>query len=128
MLINTNFNIEYTLRTFIQVILLSLLLMACSSNNPPQGYQQTHQGSISGYAYDEYKLQLHKGDSLTANINIQQLEVIIFAPTNLTLTNQKPVEIKSEGEYILRVLMPRALARRNKEYQYQLSLTVTRHQ
>ncbi len=102
--------------------------MACSSNNPPQNYQQTHQGSISGYAYDEYKLQLHKGDSLTANINIQQLEVIIFAPTNLTLTNQKPVEIKSEGEYIIRVLMPRALARRNKEYQYQLSLTVTRHQ
>ena len=128
MLINTNFNIEYTLRTLIQVILLSLLLMACSSNNPPQDYQQTHQGSILGYAYDEYKLQLHKGDSLTANINIQQLEVIIFAPTNLTLTNQKPVEIKSEGEYILRVLMPRALARRNKEYQYQLSLTVTRHQ
>ena len=102
--------------------------MACSSTHTPQDYQQTHQGKISGYAYDEYKLQLLVGDKLTANISTELLQVIIFSPINDTLINQQAIEIKSTGEYILRVLMPRALARRNEVYQYQLSLTITRGQ
>ncbi len=116
-----------SLRVFIQVILLSFLLMACTSTHNKHGYQQTHQGKISGYAFDEYNLQLLKGDKLTANLNTSKLEVIIYSPINMTINNQQPIEITSDGEYVLRVLMPRAAARRSEEHQYQLSIAITQH-
>jgi hypothetical protein len=101
--------------------------MACSSTHNKHGYQQTHQGKILGYAFDEYNLQLLRGDKLTANLNTSKLEVIIYSPINMTINHQQPIEITSDGEYILRVLMPRASARKSEEHQYQLSIAITPH-
>lgn len=118
---------ENQLKVLIQVVLASILLMSCSSHLNQESYNQTHNGIISGHAYDEYKLQLFKGDKLTVNISTHKLDVVVYSPINVTLKNQSSIDIKSEGEYVLRVLMPRSFARRNEKYEYQLSIVIDRN-
>ncbi len=115
------------MKAIIQIILALTVFSGCSLNKNYESYKQIHDGKISGYAYDEYKLQLFKNDKLTTNISTHKLNVIIYSPINQSLENQSPINIESEGEYILRVLMPRAFARRNEEYEYRLSITVDRN-
>jgi hypothetical protein len=85
-----------------------------------------YHGTVSGYDFNEYHLQLIKGDWLTAVLKSPKLEVIIFTPISKNLTHGEPFEIKKSGEYTLRVLMPRVFARRNLQLDYQLSLTIDR--
>jgi flagellar basal body-associated protein FliL len=119
---------EQQLKIIIQMILVVLILLGgCFSNQQDSGFKQLHQGKISGYDFDEFKLQLVKNDKLSANINTDKLDVIIYSPINITLENQTAIDITSTGEYVIRVLMPRAFARRNEVYQYRLSLAVVRN-
>jgi flagellar basal body-associated protein FliL len=119
---------EQQLKIIIQMILVVLILLGgCFSNQQDSGFKQLHQGKISGYDFDEFKLQLVKNDKLSANINTDKLDVIIYSPINITLENQTVIDITSTGEYLIRVLMPRAFARRKEAYEYRLSLAVVRN-
>ena len=117
---------KWFLQIIVQLILLTLFVVGCSSNQSQLNTRQIHHSKISAYDYDEYSLQLFKHDRLVTNISSNQLDVVIFSPVNITLENSKPVAIPKTGNYTIRVLMPRALARRNETYQYELMIAVDR--
>lgn len=115
---------KFTLKTILLLILTALIFGGCSLHKTNKSYKQTHIGKISGYAYDEFKLNLNANDILTTNINTTKLDVIIYSPINISLKNQNPISIEKQGQYVLRVLMPRAFARRKEEYKYTLSISI----
>lgn len=82
-------------------------------------------GVVSGYSFDEYKLNVQAGEVITSYIDTDKLDVIIFAPESATLQNSQPYIAKQTGEYTLRVLLPRAFARRAGSYPYKLTVTTT---
>ncbi len=108
----------------IAILMLVLGALGCASQQGTQTRELVYQGNITGYDFDEYKLSLNTNDKLTANIDVRQLDVIIFNPMSLTLENDKPVTITQSGEYTLRVLMPRAFARRGESYDYRLVVSI----
>ncbi|WP_066018103.1 hypothetical protein [Endozoicomonas atrinae] len=108
-------------------LLLLFVLSGCTLNQQQGDYQIIHEGKISGYAYHDYALKLARNDRLTIDINTPALDVIIVAPVEAALENNQPFTVLTDDEYTLRVLMPRAFARRNETYQYQLSITVDRN-
>ncbi|WP_422133251.1 hypothetical protein [Endozoicomonas sp. ALD040] len=108
-------------------VFLLVVLTGCFYISQGDIHKYVYRGSISGYAYDEYKLYLYKNDKLLSNLRAKNLEVIIYSPVNLTLENDKPVEILKDGNYVIRVLMKRAFSRRNATYNYELSLWVYDH-
>lgn len=93
------------------VVFLYLILGGCTVGTDQKIYQEEYSGEISGYEYDEYQLQLSENDQLTANIDVDKLDVIIYSPTSTVLENDKPITINTSGNYILRVLMPSRLSR-----------------
>ena len=108
--------------TLYTISLLALILLeSCTSQ---QAYNNTYTGSISGYAYDEFALDLKTGNTLSIDISEPALEVIIVAPISLNLAHHESVPIMKSGQYIIRVLLPRAVARRNKSYPYQLIMHI----
>ena len=113
-------------RTFSGLLLL-FVLYGCALNQQQGDYQVVHEGKISGYAYHDYALKLARNDRLTIDINTPTLDVIIISPVEMPLENNQPFTVLKDDEYTLRVLMPRAFARRNETYQYQLSITVDRN-
>ena len=56
-----------------------------------------YHGTVSGYDFNEYHLQLIKGDWLTAVLKSPKLEVMIFTPISKNLTHGEPFEIKKVG-------------------------------
>ncbi|KEI71891.1 hypothetical protein [Endozoicomonas elysicola] len=115
------------MKALISIVLFSLLITGCAFKPRNDNYQVIHEGKISGYAYHDYALKLARHDRLTVDINTRQLDVIIISPIEVPLENNQPFTVQSDDEYTLRVLMPRALARRNETHQYQLSITVDRN-
>lgn len=115
------------MKALISIVLFSLLITGCALNPKNDHYQVTHEGTISGYAYHDYALKLSRNDQLTVNLNTYQLDVIIISPIKVMLDNDQPFTVQSDDEYTLRILMPRALARRNETHPYQLSITVDRN-
>lgn len=120
------------MRLIIHFTLGLLLLSGCARDNQSLGekaaqrevHQESYQGNITGYAFDEYKLQLATDEILTTNIDVRQLEVVVYSPVNVTLYNDQPLAIEADGEYTLRVLMPRAFARRGDSYNYRLLVQI----
>ncbi|MBT6100688.1 MAG: hypothetical protein HOH40_04265 [Oceanospirillaceae bacterium] len=55
-----------------------------------------YHGTVSGYDFNEYHLQLIKGDWLTAVLKSPKLEVMIFTPISKNLTHGEPFEIKKK--------------------------------
>lgn len=100
------------------------LLMACTQNPQLTVTEQLYLGQIAGYAFDEYSLFLNEGDKLKVRLSEPKLDVIIFAPMNVILSNDETLTIASTEEYILRILMPRALARRGGVFDYSLQVYV----
>ena len=100
------------------------ILSGCSLAGKSKLNEQHHQSTILGYQYDQYPLKLKQGDKLTIYINSDKLDVILFSPINLDLQNGQQITISESGDYQLRVLLPRAFARRNIEVQYQLDIAV----
>ncbi|WOG29776.1 hypothetical protein [Endozoicomonas sp. 8E] len=108
-------------------VFLLVVLTGCLYASQDDTRKYVYRGSISGYAYDEYKLYLHKNDNLLSNLKAKNLEVIIYSPVSLTLENDKPIEILKDGMYVIRVLMKRAFSRRDATYNYELSIWVCGH-
>lgn len=101
---------------------LALFNAGCAHQAHQAGTTHTHKGNIVAYAYDDYAINLAKDDTLSVNIDTDKLDVIIYSPIELALENNKPVRVQSAGEYTLRVLMPRAFARRGEAYDYTLTI------
>ncbi|MEX2963530.1 hypothetical protein [Microbulbifer sp. TYP-18] len=108
------------------LVLIWFLLSGCMSNPDKWIHREVHTGEIAGYSYDEYSLSLSENDQLTTSIDIDRLDVIIYSPVNTVMENNKPIIIETGGTYILRVLMPRAFARKNEKFQYKLLITIDR--
>jgi hypothetical protein len=115
------------MRSIILSVLFLGVIQSCSASEKDSGYQQIYQGEISAYDFDEYSLQLRKNDQLKVNLQPEILDVIIFSPINQLLDNQQTVIIDSSQTYQIRVLMPRALARKKEVHPYELSITVERN-
>ncbi len=108
--------------SFHMTSLLALIFLACCSSQ--QAYKNVYTGNISGYAYDEFALDLKTGNTLSIELSEPALEVIIVAPISLNLAHHESVPIMKSGQYIIRILLPRAVARRNKSYPYQLIMHI----
>ena len=70
------------------------------------------------------KVALNKDDIVKASLDSAVISVVIFSPIRTTLEMGQPVTIKHTGEYVFRVLLPRAFARRNENHRYQLILNI----
>lgn len=81
-------------------------------------------GKISGYNYCEYVFPVKKGQILTIRNSAKRAETIIYSPESIYLANNKPVQLTQSGEYLVRVLFPRAFARRNMQESYTLHMTL----
>lgn len=112
------------MKKVVHVVFVWLILGGCALDASKQVYQEKHTGEISGYGYDEYRLQLSENEQLTVDLDVNKLDVIIYSPISVVLENDKPISIEASGNYVLRVLMPRAFARRNEKFKYQLLITV----
>ncbi len=115
------------MRSIIYILLFLGGIQGCSVPENNSNFQQIHQGEISAYDFDQYPLQLHKNDKLTISIQPDILDVVIFSPIEQSLENQQSINITSSQTFQIRVLMPRALARRKEVHQYVLSISVERH-
>lgn len=123
---------------FALVVFTAIGVMGCHPVKPhdhhdealhqPEHHHHNHgvqrgSGVISGFSFDEYTLKLKSGDVITSQINSDKLDVIIYAPESATLQNGEPYTVAQSGEYVLRVLLPRAFARREGKYPYELTVT-----
>ncbi len=105
-------------------VITAALVMSCSHNPSLHITEQLYFGTITGYAFDEHRLYLSEGDTLEVILSEPKLDVIIFTPINIVLSNDEPLQISTTDEYILRVLMPRALARAGYELNYNLKVQI----
>jgi uncharacterized protein YceK len=106
------------------LLLMIFLLFGCSKPLTKKSSSELHSGNISGYEYDDYSVTLKKGDQLSIYLDSKQLDVIIFSPINKQLFNNTQVIIDVSSEYVLRVLMPRSLARKQVSKKYQLMVMI----
>ena len=106
------------------IVLMIFLLFGCSQTVAKKSSTELHYGNISGYEYDDYSVILKKGDQLLTHLDSKQLDVVIFSPINKQLFNNTQVIIDVSGEYVLRVLMPRSLARKKLSKKYQLMVMI----
>lgn len=106
------------------LLLMIFLLVGCSQTFAKKTSSALHSGNISGYEFDDYSVLLKKGDKLLTQLDNNELDVIIFSPINKQLFNNTEVIIDVPGEYVLRVLMPRSLARKQSSKKYQLMVMI----
>lgn len=78
--------------------------------------------SITGYGYCEYIFSAKKGQLLTIVNSSKRADTIIFSPEEKLLSDNEAVELSQDGQYTLRVLFPRALARRDIKESYTLKI------
>ena len=115
---------QYTVNYLLCIVIAAWLLNGCGSSlvHSSQAYQ--YEGSISGYEFNEHVLTLQAGNILTAEISASELDVIVFSPISAPLEQGESLQVNEAGEYTIRVLLPRALARREVNVTYQLLLNV----
>lgn len=81
-------------------------------------------GVISGYSYCDYLLRARKGQRLTVHSTSRQADTMLQGPMEQLLTDDDPVTLIADGVYTVRVLMPRALARKGAEESYTLNIAI----
>ncbi|ROR97927.1 hypothetical protein EDC56_3596 [Sinobacterium caligoides] len=112
-------------------VIFSLLLAGCLPSQQhaltatPESRTLTMQGVIQGYGYDDYPLTLVAGEQLYIHLDSAALDVIVVQPIEQRLSNQQPLSIDASGDYLLRVLLPRARARRDEQQVYRLRINIT---
>ncbi len=110
--------------TTVFLLLMIFLLVGCSQTFAKKSSSELYSGNISGYEFDDYSVLLKKDDKLLIQLDNNELDVIIFSPINKQLFNNIEVLIDVPGEYVLRVLMPRSLARKQSRKKYQLMVVI----
>lgn len=112
-----------------------LLLPDSGNGNPtqritfaPGATSATVSGSVQGYETRDYVLKAQAGQQMTVNLrsNSSFMQVAVFSPQGETLsvgTNWTGT-LPSSGDYLVRVLLVRAEARRNGAGGFQLTVGV----
>lgn len=78
----------------------------------------TVKGTITGYKYIDYKIGIRAGQVLSLELSPQnKAELVIFMPKGENMPDAAGIsggtmQIDETGDYTVRVLMPRAFARR----------------
>lgn len=85
----------------------------------------TVSGTVSGYDACDYTLSVSKGQVLSASLNAKPgVEVIVFDPVSHDFA-EGPLTLPQSGKYTVRVLQPRAMARRGETRDFSLNLRVS---
>lgn len=85
-------------------------------------------GRIVGYSYVDYLLRVRSGQTISAQITTAgSAEIVVFAPSGENVGGD-PIDfsalLEQTGDYKIRVLMPRAFARRKAASNYALKISV----
>jgi hypothetical protein len=90
----------------------------------------TVKGRIAGYQYVDYIVGVRAGQTLSFRLNTTgPAEVVLFTPSDDNVDGALGVEdysgtVEYTGDYKVRVLMPRAFARRKSSSNYTLRISV----
>ena len=106
------------------ILTVLFLLLSCQSKISIAEQTIAYKGELSGYKYDEHTVSLKKVDVITATLNSSVINVIIYSPINVTLEMGEPIAITQSEDYVFRVLLPRAFARRNDTHRYHLKINI----
>lgn len=82
-------------------------------------------GQISGYGYCDYLLRAKKGQLLSVKSSSTKADIMLQGPMEELLSDGEPVTLSVDGVYTVRVLMPRALARKSQKEAYTLDIAIT---
>lgn len=72
-------------------------------------------GSIQGYDYCDYVFHARKGQSLRLLHAAERADTVLVAPEERQLFNNQALKLRETGDYVIRVLFPRALAPKKKQ-------------
>ena len=90
----------------------------------------TLRGRVSGYKYIDYIIGVRAGQKLKLKLETGgSAELVILAPSGENISGglegiQFTVETEFSGDYKIRVLQPRAFARRNNASNYTLRISI----
>ncbi|AZN36614.1 hypothetical protein [Iodobacter ciconiae] len=99
-------------------------------------YSATYKGKISGYGYDQYHLKAKKGQLLkiTATSASKNMGVYLFnkelpdsvdlSTGSLSLDTNGNYVLPHSGAYQIRILQPRAFARRGEKFSYVIQVSI----
>ncbi|MGI6657419.1 MAG: copper resistance protein NlpE [Desulfobulbus sp.] len=89
----------------------------------PEGKTSTRiEGTITGCDYCDYKVEAKKNQALIVQNSSEKSATILQGPMEAILANGEPVILPEDGLYILRVLMPRPLAKKGEQDSYVLTI------
>lgn len=81
-------------------------------------------GTLHAYEYDELNIDVKKGMSLSIVVSSGKQDVILYKENSVILENDKKYEIKKDETLKIRVLLPRAFARKNLTQKYSLKVRI----
>ncbi|MBS1795706.1 MAG: hypothetical protein JSS81_17760 [Acidobacteria bacterium] len=89
----------------------------------------TLSGTIKGYAYRDYTFSAKPGQQLSVRLSSKNasLEIVVRNPAGENLNSGGTTwndEIASTGTYLVRVLLPRAAARRRESAAFRLTIEI----
>ncbi|NRA43287.1 MAG: hypothetical protein HRU21_13440 [Pseudomonadales bacterium] len=90
----------------------------------PENKPIVYQAEITGYAFHDYAVYLHQGDTLRLSCNNASLDIVLTAPIEKSLVSGEDFIAPQSAHYNIRVLQARALARQQKQQSYRLSLMI----
>ena len=100
------------------VIILPCIFSACSHSINAQD-KLFFEGVIEGYQVVEKKLELLSGASISIQLDKQTLEALIVTPDHKSYSLERPYLAKRAGWYTIKILQPRARARRGDVQAFQ---------
>lgn len=81
-------------------------------------------GEIRGYGFCDYLVRAEQGQQLTIRSSSRKADTMLQGPMEQLLLDDDPVVLTASGVYTLRVLLPRALARKGKRDRYTLDIEI----
>lgn len=89
----------------------------------------TVRGRVTGYKYVDYIIGARAGQTLTLKLETNgSAEIVVFTASGENVAGANGLEytgeVESTGDYKIRVLQPRAFARRNNASNYTLRISI----
>ncbi|MBE2895369.1 inhibitor of g-type lysozyme [Pasteurellaceae bacterium HPA106] len=86
-------------------------------------YAATYKGVIKGSQYNSYFFKAQKGQKLTVTVNTKEnAEAVLYGYDNFM--EGEAYTLPKSGKYEVRVLQPRAMARRGKTSHYNVTINI----
>ena len=82
------------------------------------------QGSITGYGACDYAFTARKGQKLVVRVDSRRIETHLVSPVEHMIADNDPFVLPQDGRYVLRVLAPRAFARKQTAIAYKMTLEI----